>query len=79
MGSETRLRQERTKRNESTYEVASAAGISQSHYFRVENGETGASPEMACRLATYFGLLVTDLFTPLRYMPEPALPEGTNS
>jgi transcriptional regulator with XRE-family HTH domain len=69
---ETRLRQERMQREQSTYEVAQAAGVSQSHYFRVENGETGASPEMAEKLAAHFGLEVAELFSPLRYMPEPA-------
>lgn len=69
---ETRIKQERLKRGESTYEVAAIAGVSQSHYFRVENGETAASPEMAEALAAHFGLKVTKLFSPHRYTPEPA-------
>ena len=68
----TRLKQERERKGQSTYEVARAVGLSQSQYFRVESGELSASPEVAEKLAAHFGMKVTKLFSPLRYTPEPA-------
>jgi transcriptional regulator with XRE-family HTH domain len=51
----TPLRKVREKRGASTYEVAAAVNINQSQYSRVECGKRRPSPDLASRIAKYFG------------------------
>lgn len=55
----TPLRCVREKRKESTRTVAEAVGVNQSQYSRVESGKRRPSPDLANRLAKYFGNAVT--------------------
>ena len=57
----TPLKKTREAKALSTYAVAEAVSTAQSHYSRVENGETGASPELAAKLAAFFGHAVTEM------------------
>jgi transcriptional regulator with XRE-family HTH domain len=67
---DTRLRKARLKRGETTYEVAAKVGVSQAQYHRVETGMSGASRELAERLARHFGDAVTEMeiLYPERYV-----------
>lgn len=56
---QTPLKSAREACGVTTYDVARAIGIAQSHYSRVENG-SGASPELAEKLSKYFGGKVTE-------------------
>ena len=58
---ETPLKRARESLGLTTYDVARAVGIAQSHYSRVENGQTGASPELAEKLRTYFNGAVSEM------------------
>ncbi len=53
------LRSAREQIDLSTRQIAAAVGISQSQYCRVENGKRKPSPDLANRLAQYFGNAVT--------------------
>jgi transcriptional regulator with XRE-family HTH domain len=55
----TPLRAAREARGLTTYAVADAVGVNQSQYTRVENARSKASPELANRLAKFFGNVVT--------------------
>jgi transcriptional regulator with XRE-family HTH domain len=69
----TPLRILREKRGLTTTQVADAVGVNQGHYSRIENGQ-GGSPEMAARIAEYFGReFITELHIlyPERYASEP--------
>jgi transcriptional regulator with XRE-family HTH domain len=55
----TPLRNTRLARGESTYKVADAVGVDQSQYSRVESGKRRPSPDLANRIAKYFGNAVT--------------------
>jgi transcriptional regulator with XRE-family HTH domain len=55
----TLLRKAREKKGESTYVVAAAVAVNQSQYSRVENGKRRPSPELADRIAKYFGNAIT--------------------
>jgi len=65
----TPLRIAREKKGETTRVVASAVKIDQSQYVRVESGKRRASPDLADRLAKYFGNAVTrdQILFPLDY------------
>lgn len=72
---DTLLRRLRDKRNETTSGVAAqitkgGTKVSQSHYSRVETGDSDASPELANALASYFGVPLDMLFSPSRYAVE---------
>lgn len=55
----TPLRKAREKKGGSTYDVAAAVGVNQSQYSRVESGARRPSPELADRIAKYYGNAVT--------------------
>ena len=55
----TPLKACREKRKLVSRHVAIELGITPSHYRRIEIGETAASPELANRIAKYFGNEVT--------------------
>jgi transcriptional regulator with XRE-family HTH domain len=55
----TPLRVEREKRGMTTEELAIAVGVRQPTISRVESGRSRPSPELADRLAKYFGNAVT--------------------
>lgn len=57
---ETPLKKIRNARDLSQATVAQALSINQAHYCRVENGDTGASPALARKIARYFGNAVTE-------------------
>jgi transcriptional regulator with XRE-family HTH domain len=67
----TLLRNAREKRGVTTYQVAAAVGVNQSQYSRVENGRRRPSPELANRIAKYFGNAVTrdQILFPEDYAP----------
>ncbi len=71
---QTPLKAARERAKVTTYEVSRGVGMAQSHYSRVENGEAGASPEVAARLASFFGHAVTEMqiLYPERYASEPS-------
>jgi transcriptional regulator with XRE-family HTH domain len=48
--------------------VADDNGISESHLWRLEKGETTASPETAAKLAAYFVIDEREILYPERYM-----------
>lgn len=56
----TPLRKARDEKGESTYVVAAAVGVNQSQYSRVESGKRRPSPDLADRLAKYFGNVTRD-------------------
>ena len=58
---DTPLKRARESLGITTYDVARAVGIAQSHYSRVENGQTGASPELAEKLTEFFKGSVSEL------------------
>jgi transcriptional regulator with XRE-family HTH domain len=64
------LRAERERRDLSATSVAHAVGTTQSHYSKVENCKAQASPELAAKLAAYFGHALTELqiLYPERYI-----------
>ena len=64
---DTLLKRIRMRTPDSTYTVASACGVTQSTYTRVENGEYNASEEIARRIAIYFGVPVNTIFNVQRY------------
>jgi transcriptional regulator with XRE-family HTH domain len=70
----TPLRTAREKRRDSTRTVADAVGINQSQYSRVESGLRRPSPDLANRLAKYFGNAVTrdQILFPEDYAEQPA-------
>lgn len=55
----TPLRTERERRGLTASAVAAAVGATQSHYSKVEKSLAQASPDLANRLAKYFGNAVT--------------------
>lgn len=55
----TPLRILREVRGESANDVATALGIDQAHYWRIENGKRRPRPDLANRIVKYFGNLVT--------------------
>lgn len=52
----------RTSARLSTYEVASRAGISQSHYSMIENGQRGIAPKTAKKIALVLGFEWTKFY-----------------
>lgn len=72
----TPLQIARAKRGHSTYEVAEAVGVNQSQYSRVESGKRRPSPDLAKRLADYFGNEVTrdQIIYPELYVLKPRGP-----
>lgn len=70
----TPLLTHREKLGQSQRQVAVALGIDPSHYRRVEIGETAASPELANRIAKYFGNAITrdQILYPEDYAAAPA-------
>lgn len=71
---DTILKRLRDSKGESTYQVAEAitkspadVKCSQAHYFRVESGESDASPELAQALAKHFEVSLDTIFNPSRY------------
>lgn len=57
----TPLRFEREKRRISQIEVAKAINIDQSHYSKIELGKLRTTPEIAERLALYFGYSISEI------------------
>jgi len=55
----TRLKAARERRGFSQTYVAEGVGMTQSHLAKLEKGKVSASPEIATRLANFFGGLVT--------------------
>lgn len=53
--------------------VAKALGIDQGHYCRIEHGQITPAPELARRIATYFGDRVTvlEILDPAHYVQPP--------
>jgi transcriptional regulator with XRE-family HTH domain len=68
---ETPLKRHREQLGMTSSSVAVALGITPSHYRRVEIGETGASPELARKIAAHFGQAVTEMqiLYPESYLP----------
>ena len=56
------LKSIRASSNLSTYEVASRAGISQSHYSMIENGQRGIAPKTAKKIALVLGFEWTKFY-----------------
>jgi putative transcriptional regulator len=77
----TPLQQVRERRKLSRKELAAALQIDYTHLFRVEKGDSQASPELAERIALYFGHEVTELqiLYPERYQTDLKLPEAVNA
>jgi transcriptional regulator with XRE-family HTH domain len=69
----TPLKTYREKQKTPSRHVAIELNITPSHYRRVEIGETKASPELANRIAKYFGQAVTrdQILYPEDYMEQP--------
>ena len=57
----TPLRKIRHAREESIHQVAEAVGTNAGNLSRIENAKQKASPELAERLAKYFGYAVTEI------------------
>jgi transcriptional regulator with XRE-family HTH domain len=55
------------RRKPSQQDVATAVGINQGFYSRLENGDTRVSAEIAEKLADYFRVDVDQIFTPTEY------------
>ena len=68
----TLLKQIRTRTKQTTYQVAKALEVAQSQYFRVENGDASASPEMVDAIANHFEVPANMIFTPSRFVVAPA-------
>lgn len=47
----------------SSYDAAAVIGMSQSHYSSIENGSRRPSPEIAKRIASFYGFAWTKFFT----------------
>ena len=58
---ETKLAQLRAKRGLSQQKVASACGLSQSLYAKLELRRSSASPQTAAKLAAFFGHEITEM------------------
>jgi transcriptional regulator with XRE-family HTH domain len=73
----TPLRKARQKTGESTYTVAAAVCVNQSQYSRVESGKRRPSPDLADRIAKYFGNAVTrdQILFPEDYLAEDLPPK----
>lgn len=69
----TPLKAHREGNKMTSRQVALDLGITPSHYRRVEIGETAASPELANRLAKYFGNAITrdQILYPQDYVDTP--------
>lgn len=69
----TPLRAERERRGLTASFVAEAVGATQSHYSKVEKALNAASPDLANRLAKFFGNAVTrdQILYPEDYMDAP--------
>lgn len=73
----TPLKKIRTSLAKSTYEMAKVIGINQSQYYRVEAGQSKASPALAKKIAEIFeGQITRDeiLFPELHVSPEKKKP-----
>lgn len=57
----TPLRKIRLAREESIHQVADAVGTNAGNLSRIETSKQKASPELAEKLATYFGYAVTEI------------------
>ncbi len=68
----TPLKQVRISLGHTQEAVASAVGIKQPFYSRIENGEGTPSPETAAKIARYFGHRISELqiLFPERYMTD---------
>ncbi|MFR5787820.1 MAG: helix-turn-helix transcriptional regulator [Christensenellales bacterium] len=56
------LKHARERKGLSTYEAARLSGVSQSHYFMIENGQRNASPKTAKKIAKILGIDWTKFF-----------------
>lgn len=57
----TRLKEIREQRGLTTIKVAEDVQINQSYYSKLENGNAKPSPEVAEKIALYFGHGITEL------------------
>ena len=62
----------REARSITSAEVARSIGCDKSHYGRVEKGEVKPSPELAAKIAAFFGHVVTEMqiLYPERYVTQ---------
>jgi transcriptional regulator with XRE-family HTH domain len=57
----TPLKVLRHARKQTLHEVATAVGTDSGNLSRIENGKQGASPELAERLAKFYGYAITEI------------------
>jgi transcriptional regulator with XRE-family HTH domain len=74
MDEQTPLRKIRRFRGMSQMQVAARVGINQSHFSKIERGDVKPTPEVAEKLARFFGHAITELeiLYPERYMEKTA-------